>query len=406
MKKNVYGPLVKIAILCIIIVQYSITLTTPILGTIKAAYPGDEYTIWIKLLETAPTFAMIPTCLLLGPLLKIISRKHLLLAGTILACGQVLPFFFDGIWVILACRLISGLGMGICYPFAGSYILDLFDGEERDSMLGWRATVGAVAGIAIMQLSGILAAKYSYHASFAVAFICAILFVIMLLFIPDISFDEENPSADLSDTANDETRKRPYTAGTWLIILLNILVMLFGYTYMTNTSIVICASEEIGGLALTATSASMALTIMSGTMALSGLLYGKVFVRLFRNYITLFGVFMIGAGITVSLLSHNIWTIYLAAVLFGIGFQVYNAAILVDLSATTTPEAVAQATALYFAFNSIGQFLSSVVVPFMAKGLLGNYLRGDWLVSSICLMGGTLVVIIIKTISIKKQSKA
>ena len=126
MNSQKYGIPVKIAVLCIIMVQYTITLTTPILGEIRENYPGGEYEIWIKLIETAPTLAMIPVCLLMGPLLKKFRKKILLLAGTLLACGQCLPLFADGFPAILAGRLISGLGMGICYTLAGYYIMDLF----------------------------------------------------------------------------------------------------------------------------------------------------------------------------------------------------------------------------------------------------------------------------------------
>ena len=205
MNSQKYGIPVKIAVLCIIMVQYTITLTTPILGEIRENYPGGEYEIWIKLIETAPTLAMIPVCLLMGPLLKKFRKKILLLAGTFLACGQCLPLFADGFPAILAGRLISGLGMGICYPFAGSYILDLFKGRECDAMMGWRATVGAAGGVFIMQASGILAEMYHYRASFGVSLICLPLLLVMFLFIPDRDPAEENGPDRCQDPVKHES---------------------------------------------------------------------------------------------------------------------------------------------------------------------------------------------------------
>lgn len=413
MNSQKYGIPVKIAVLCIIMVQYTITLTTPILGEIRENYPGGEYEIWIKLIETAPTLAMIPVCLLMGPLLKKFRKKILLLAGTLLACGQCLPLFADGFPAILAGRLISGLGMGICYPFAGSYILDLFKGRECDAMMGWRATVGAAGGVFIMQASGILAEMYHYRASFGVSLICLPLLLVMFLFIPDRDPAEENGPDRCQDPVKHEsgagkedrgvfttagwtgrTGRGKYPPAAWAVILANVGTMIFGYTYMTNTSIVICAAEEQGGLALSAAEASDVLTVMSVVMALSGLIYGRVFVRVFRTFTTEFGLFMIAAGILFSYFAHSMAVMYLAATAFGIGFQVYNAAILQVLAKRVMPQAVAAATAVFFAFNSAGQFLSSVIVPELNIRILGDTLRGDWLIGFLCLFAGFAVCIL------------
>ncbi len=409
MTSQKYGIPVKIAVLCIIMVQYTITLTTPILGEIRESYPGAEYEIWIKLIETAPTLAMIPVCLLIGPLLGKFRKKALLLAGTLLAYGQCLPLLAGGFPAILAGRLISGLGMGICYPFAGSYILDLFQGRECDAMMGLRATVGAVGGVFIMQASGALAEAYTYRASFGVALICIPLFFIMLLFIPDrvpagqrehAAPDEASGCAGPAGKRNNESaspaEKKRYSPAVWAIIFANVGTMIFGYTYMTNTSIVICAPKAQGGLALTAAEASDVLTVMSVVMALSGLVYGKIFVRIFRGCTTEFGLLMIASGVLLSYFARTMTVMYLAAAAFGIGFQVYNAAILQVLAKKTMPQAVAAVTAVFFAFNSVGQFLSSVIVPELNGLFLGGALRGDWLIGFLCLFTGFAVLMVVR----------
>ena len=51
-KKLNYGWGVKLAVLLIICVQYTVTITSPILGTIMEAFP--EHASMVKLLETIP----------------------------------------------------------------------------------------------------------------------------------------------------------------------------------------------------------------------------------------------------------------------------------------------------------------------------------------------------------------
>ena len=80
-KKLSYGWGVKLAVLLIICVQYTVTITSPILGTIMAAFP--EHAGMVKLLETIPTFAAVIISILLGPLMRIFYKKQLLLFGII-----------------------------------------------------------------------------------------------------------------------------------------------------------------------------------------------------------------------------------------------------------------------------------------------------------------------------------
>lgn len=62
-QKEKYGFWVKLAVLSIICIQYTVTITSPILGTVSAVYP--EHVGMVKLLETIPTFAAVIISLLL-----------------------------------------------------------------------------------------------------------------------------------------------------------------------------------------------------------------------------------------------------------------------------------------------------------------------------------------------------
>ena len=88
-KKLNYGWGVKLAVLLIICVQYTVTITSPILGTIMEAFP--EHASMVKLLETIPTFAAVIISILLGPLMKVFYKKQLLLFGIALSFFQFIP---------------------------------------------------------------------------------------------------------------------------------------------------------------------------------------------------------------------------------------------------------------------------------------------------------------------------
>ena len=117
-KKLNYGWGVKLAVLLIICVQYTVTITSPILGTIMEAFP--EHASMVKLLETIPTFAAVIISILLGPLMKVFYKKQLLF-GIALSFFQFIPAIVPGFWTLFICRTVAGFGIGFMYSFAASF---------------------------------------------------------------------------------------------------------------------------------------------------------------------------------------------------------------------------------------------------------------------------------------------
>jgi MFS family permease len=182
-KKLDYGWGVKLAVLLIICVQYTVTITSPILGTIQATFP--EHAAIIKLLETIPTFAAVIISLLLGPLMKIFYKKQLLLFGIVLSFFQFIPAVVPGFWTLFICRTIAGFGIGFMYSFAASFAVDMFTEADAATMLGLRSTLGAIMGIVYQQISARLAdASGSYQRSFLVALVLVPIFLYILVFMP------------------------------------------------------------------------------------------------------------------------------------------------------------------------------------------------------------------------------
>ena len=143
-KKLNYGWGVKLAVLLIICVQYTVTITSPILGTIMEAFP--EHASMVKLLETIPTFAAVIISILLGPLMKVFYKKQLLLFGIALSFFQFIPAIVPGFWPLFICRTVAGFGIGFMYSFAASFAVDMFDEKGAADMLGLEKHPGRCHG--------------------------------------------------------------------------------------------------------------------------------------------------------------------------------------------------------------------------------------------------------------------
>ncbi len=395
-----YGLGVKAAILSIIVTQYTITLQTPILGTINAEY-GETYGTFIKQLETLNTLSMVVVGLLMGLLLKFMGRKKLLIIATILAMLQALPAFIPGFWIIAAARICAGLGMGIIYPSSAAYVMSLFKGDEANKLMGIRSTTGAIAGIVVMQLSGLIATHFNYRFSYLIALIALPCVILMIAKIPNV--EEEQASL-----AGSGEKKGSFTPSSWILLISGgILVMLFAYTYMTNCSIVVCSAPEDGGLGLSASVASTVLTVMSVAFAVCGLLYGAFFVRVFQQYTTVFAVLLLGIGLIIAYFAESFAMMCLASVVFGLGFPMFNDAIVQALGRTVRREnAIPVITSYFFAVSGIGQYLSSLVTPAISAALFPGNIRGDWLVSAVCLAAGAVVACIIQIVVAGKKKAA
>lgn len=392
-----YGIGVKAAILSIIVTQYTITLQTPILGTINAEY-GETYGTFIKQLETLNTLSMVVVGLLMGVLLKFLGRKKLLIIATVLAMLQALPAFIPGFWVIPAARICAGLGMGIIYPSSAAYVMSLFQGDEANKLMGIRSTTGAIAGIVVMQLSGLIATYFNYRFSYLIALIAVPCVILMIMKIPDVEEEKAAP-------AEDGEKKGSFTVSSWILLITGgVLVMIFAYTYMTNCSIIVCSAPEEGGLGLSASAASTVLTVMSVAFAVCGLLYGVFFVRIFRQYTVVFAVLLLGIGLGIAYFAQSFAMMCLASVVFGLGFPMFNDAICQALGRTVRKEsAIPVITSYFFAVSGIGQYLSSLITPAVSAALFPGNIRADWLISAVCLAAGAVIACIIQTAAGRKK---
>lgn len=392
-QKPKYGLGVKIAVLCIIVIQYTVVISSPLIGVISQMYP--QYPTFVKQIETIPTLAAIIPSLLIGPLNKYMTKKNMLLTGIVLAFAQFVPAIVPGFWVLYVSRFVAGLGLGFMYSFAASFIVDMFDGKEQHMMMGLRSAIGAIAGIVFMQISGNLCvASGNYQRSFTVALVLVPIFFIVLFLMPKTNpIEEANRAAARlpKESKSDEPKEKTFTGLTWAFIVMTVVNILFAYTFMSNAAIVVCSPVEIGGLGQSAATAATVMSIFSGAMAVSGFIFGPFWVRIFKNYTTAVGILLCLVGLGVCYVSTGLALMMIGAGIFGFGFQVYNGAICLLIPQTSRPEAATTIIAVFFAFQNLGSFLATMVTPTVAAALFPGQLKADW---NVALVGLAVCVVI------------
>ncbi|HWQ74639.1 MAG TPA: MFS transporter [Syntrophomonas sp.] len=372
-----YGALVYASIFSIMVLQFTLAIVTPGLGAIAEGLPGVRVEL-IQMIQSIQGLVMVPAALLVSVLDRHIAKRQILyIAIACILIGGTAPGFGGGIYFILLCRVIYGFGYGLVFPLAFAVIDGLFEGKQRDDMVGYENAIGSFSGILLQFLGGILAA-ISWRAIFLGYFI-AIPFALLIIWkLP------EPPQKETG--AGKGSKQTGYTAGltrnTLALTSLNIVNWIMIFTFMTTISIVFTV-EAIAP----ARNAAYILMLFTFCAFLTGLVYGKVRLAI-GNYTLALSLGLLGCGLTICLLSASIAMFCLAAVIFGFGFGFYTPEINVLIMNSAAPEASTASNSLFVASTGIGQFLSPMILSVIITCFHLSGARSGWLVA------GTSLIII------------
>ena len=404
-KKLNYGWGVKLAVLLIICVQYTVTITSPILGTIMEAFP--EHASMVKLLETIPTFAAVIISILLGPLMKVFYKKQLLLFGIALSFFQFIPAIVPGFWTLFICRTVAGFGF--MYSFAASFAVDMFDEKGAADMLGLRSTLGAVMGIVYQQLSARFAvASGSYQRSFMVALILVPIFLYILFMMPKSCPVEDYNREQAKLPHEEKAKEKIYYPLTIALLAVQFLTLLFSYAFMTNVSIVTSTAVEAGGMGMPAATAANVLSVFTVAIAVGGLLYARVWCRIFKNFTTGAGILFLCVGMIINFTaakSCSLPLLMVGTVLYGFGFEMNNSHLCQLLPLTSVPSAAASLLGVMYACINLGSFAAGFITPVISKAIFGEGILADW---NLCIFGLAIstVLMLVCCGAVNKQVKA
>lgn len=379
-EKGTYGTAVKLAVVLLMVGQYANSMMSGITGVLAAEFGADLS----KIISSMNYLACSIPLILMEPLSARFTKKQLSLAGIILVLVGVIPAFVYGKEVLLVTQFICGMGIGLMYAFAASYIIDLWDGEEADRMMGNRSTVGAIAGIAYVQWAGIAASKGSYQPAFWCILVMIPVFLICLKLPKTYPVEIADKEARAAAKASNAPKTKKMYIMTWCVCVFTVVVLTFASTMMIGVGIVAMSPVEAGGLGLTNSAmVGNIMTAFSVAMMVSGMIYARVWVKLFKTFTTAAGVAIMVIGMIILILSTNVPLMIVGAVVFGFGFQIYNGHVMQLIPMTTVATGATFAISMFFIFTNIGSFLAAIVPNAISKVLFPATVRGDWYVAAI-----------------------
>ena len=150
-------------VLCVGVASFSLlqSMVNPVLPTIQTALHTDQATVtWVLTAYLVSASIFTPIIGRVGD--KVGKERMLVVALGALAAGSLLAAVAGSIGVLIAARVIQGIGGGVL-PLTFGIIRDEFPREKVASAIGTAAALLAVGGGVGLVIAGPLVEALSYH---------------------------------------------------------------------------------------------------------------------------------------------------------------------------------------------------------------------------------------------------
>ena len=157
----------------------------PALGLIHEHFAGSDQSL-VQMIVSMPALFIAGTNLLLfRPLCKRFKARSLLIFGlllyTVFGCAAGL---FDSIALILVCRALVGVGVGILMPLSTGLLSFYFTKDKQAPLMGYASALNMLGGVVATLIAGGLA-MISWRLSFLVYLLGLISIVLCLIWMPN-----------------------------------------------------------------------------------------------------------------------------------------------------------------------------------------------------------------------------
>ncbi|MFC1945717.1 MFS transporter [Chloroflexota bacterium] len=302
---------------------------------------------------SAPTIMVAILSPFFGSLIDRIGPKRPLIFGLLvfgLAGGA--GFFITSYWLMIASRVVFGIGMAAIALSITIFIFNLYQGPFRNTVMGWQHS-GSSAGVVLWPvLSGYLG-TYSWNAPFAVYFIGILLAVAGLVVLPDARATTGEPAS--APTASGTSyfgifRQMP-------LLFLPYALMLFGWVVSYGT--ILFAPALLVKLGTVNTFHIGLLVSLSGVSSgIMSIIYGKTRARLSNQTILSLAMIIWIVALLLMFQAGATWVAALGMSLFGFGMGAFMPALTIWVGEMAPANIRGRATSFLITSMYLGQFLS------------------------------------------------
>jgi MFS family permease len=276
----------------------------------------------------------------------------------------------NSFWVFLISRACLGIALAGIFTAINVLILNMYEGIERDRVMGWRGSAQSLGGAIYPVIGGTLGG-FSWRFPFAVYLLAIPIGLCAMAAIPKPSVQHQaGHQVSESSSVFRVFRENPVL---WVIYGL----MLFGNILLY--AIVIYLPPFLESFGITSSfHISLFISVMTTSGALTSLIYGKIRSRFTYHAIVTFAVALWVVLFTIISQAFSIWMIIVGVALFGVSQGLVMPTVMVWIGEVVPPSFRGRFSSYLGSSGYIGQFLSPYLFApvFMLMALKGVFMAG------------------------------
>ena len=276
----------------------------------------------------------------------------------------------NSFWVLLVSRACLGVSLAGIFAGINVLILNMYDGIQRDRVMGWRGSAQSFGGV-IWPLVGGTLGGFSWRFPFAVYMLAIPIGLFAIAAVPEPAIQHPSrPESTGRVSVFRVFRERP------------VLWVIYGLMFFANIllySIVIFLPQLLESFGITSTfRIGLFITAMTGAAGATAFIYGKIRSRFSYRVIVTIAVGLWTVVFTTISQAPGSRIIALAVALFGVSQGLILPTVMVWIGSVVPPAFRGRFSSYLGTFGFIGQFLSPILFApvLMLVGLKGVFLVG------------------------------
>jgi MFS family permease len=276
----------------------------------------------------------------------------------------------NSFWVMLISRALLGIALAGVFTAINVLILDMYEGPERNRIMGWRGSAQSLGGVIWPVLGGALGAV-SWHLPFAVYTIAIPTGIMAAVAIPATLVHVEKKTGDAPEHSvwrifNDNRE-------LWLIYGL----MFTGSVLLYVIAIFMPQLLETFGITSTFR-IGLFIAAMTGSAGVVSLVYGDIRSRLSYRWIVLMSVTLWAVSFLLLSLSKESTAVIISVALFGVSQGLIMPTVMVWIGDAVPASYRGRFSSYLGTFGFMGQFLSPILFApvLILVGLKGVFMTG------------------------------
>ena len=335
------------------------TVIVPVLNLMEEGLGVSPTTA--RLIITTPAICIAIFSPLCGALIDRVGAKKpfvfgLLIYGVVGGAGLLIANY----WLLIVSRVMLGICVAAIFPSMTVIIFNLYEGQQRNNVMGWR-TSSQFSGNTVFPLLGGFLGTFSWHTPFAVYLLGIPVGITGFLALPDI---HRGVSQAAKHHGNQESVFRLIRNTPTLFIIYGVafLSMVFLFAMILFMPKIV---EQFG--IENPFHIGIFISILWLTAIITSLVYGRIKTLLSYRALLLIILFLWVAGFTVISQASSIWMIVLSVVLIGLCQGIVFPMITLWAGESVPTSFLGRIISYNTTVLFIGQFLSPIILSPIAS---------------------------------------